>query len=447
MKIETYKEASLQNNNGTIVIYYFNKTKMRFKTGVSIRRIFTRTKKWDEWDYLKHTINAKAENYTKNIEKLNNWLNIANSFLRKRYDEGYFVTAKQLESYLFNYNEEQEEKLYAELIPMYKIFYKKKEDEFRASNKLASLKDYTSLLNSFIDYEVDLKRVILLKSINEDWLSKFKLWLKGKRPDTYLSEGKLIPYKTKGNLGSKTLHKRISSFATFWRFVRKKRLVTDVSLLEEFLSTIKPGKKSKTTLTVDEIFSLYQKKFENEIYNVVKDLFVFTCLTGLRYSDLRNFDYAFVKEHFSETGLVYQRKSIKTEDSSGVTIQVPLCETALEILRRYDNDLSKIMMTNVKLNSYLHKLLKESNLCNGLTELKGKLTGEYLKRYEAISWHQGRDSFITNLVDNTPINELMKYTGHKKITTLQGYIDPSRHIRMDYINNAFKFRQDLGSNA
>jgi hypothetical protein len=47
----------------------------------------------------------------------------------------------------------------------------------------------------------------------------------------------------------------------------------------------------------------------------------------------------------------------------------------------------------------------------------------------------------------TPINELMKYTGHKKITTLQGYIDPSRHIRIDYINNTFKFRQDLGSNA
>ena len=74
------------------------------------------------------------------------------------------------------------------------------------------------------------------------------------------------------------------------------------------------------------------------------------------------------------------------------------------------------------------------------TEEKDKKTGEYLKRYKAISWHNGRDTFITNMVYNTPINELMIYTGHSKLSTLQGYIDFSRTIHMEYVFETFNVK-------
>jgi integrase len=51
--------------------------------------------------------------------------------------------------------------------------------------------------------------------------------------------------------------------------------------------------------------------------------------------------------------------------------------------------------------------------------------------------HKGRDSFITNLVDSTPLNTLMKYTGHSKLSTLQGYIDTNREVETDPIIKAF----------
>jgi hypothetical protein len=70
---------------------------------------------------------------------------------------------------------------------------------------------------------------------------------------------------------------------------------------------------------------------------------------------------------------------------------------------------------------------------NTYTQIIDKETGNYKRRYEAITLHKGRDSFITNLVDTTPLNELMKYTGHKKPSTLQGYIDKKRPVKMDYV--------------
>ena len=44
--------------------------------------------------------------------------------------------------------------------------------------------------------------------------------------------------------------------------------------------------------------------------------------------------------------------------------------------------------------------------------------------YEQITFHTARRTFITNLVNaNISLNAIMKMTGHKKITTLQEYIN------------------------
>lgn len=440
MKTAVLKAASLQNNNGSIVIYYYNKTKVRFNIGVSISAAKTRSGKWDEWDYNKQTINAKTEKYHEKIQRINTWLEIANNYITERYKEGYIVSGAELDKYLKNYSEEKQEKLFAELVPMFEQFRDRKKEEFTATKKLQSLKDYTSLLNAFYDYEVDLDSSILLKDIDEEWLRKFKLWMSVKRPLNCERNGKMYQYQTKGQLVAKTLHKRFSSFSTFWKYLSKKKLVTNTSAVEDFIKGIRPQKKQKVTLTVDEVYKLYSVDFEERNYNIIKDLFVFTCLTGLRYSDLKVFDASFIKKHHSGNGLFYQRRAVKTADSSGVTFRIPLCDLALKILAKYDNNIKPHVRNNSELNEKLHELLKASKLFNDLTEEKDKESGQYLARFEAISWHQGRDTFITNLVYHTPINELMIYTGHSKISTLQGYIDFSRTIHMDYVDQAFNIK-------
>ena len=81
----------------------------------------------------------------------------------------------------------------------------------------------------------------------------------------------------------------------------------------------------------------------------------------------------------------------------------------------------------------LHDLLKESNLFSEVTLAEDAETGRQLKRYELLSMHRGRDTFITNLINIVPLHELMSYTSHEKLSTLQKYIDYTRDINPEYV--------------
>jgi hypothetical protein len=48
--------------------------------------------------------------------------------------------------------------------------------------------------------------------------------------------------------------------------------------------------------------------------------------------------------------------------------------------------------------------------------------------------HRGRDTFITNLISTVPLHELMSYTSHEKLSTLQKYIDYTREINPEYVS-------------
>ena len=95
--------------------------------------------------------------------------------------------------------------------------------------------------------------------------------------------------------------------------------------------------------------------------------------------------------------------------------------------------LKKIIKSNQSFNENLKIVCKESGLFNEITRIKNKETQTYMFKYETITGHKGRDTFITNLIENTPINEIMKYTGHTKVSTLMKYVDKSRKVNSNYV--------------
>ena len=203
---------------------------------------------------------------------------------------------------------------------------------------------------------------------------------------------------------------------------------------DSFLKNYKKGQiivlpKIKTTLTVKEIHKLYNYKFENEAKENVKLIFIFACLTGFRWIDIENFDKYFIKTF--KTRPVYEHIASKTKNTTGTKSKIPLCDLAIKILKRLDYNLK--IYSNGYTNRTLHKLLKETNLFNQPTLAQDKDTGKKYKRYELITMHRGRDTFITNLIPTVPLNELMNYTSHEKLSTLQKYIDHNRDINPEYV--------------
>jgi integrase len=253
-------------------------------------------------------------------------------------------------------------------------------------------------------------------------------------------EVKRLKLKTKveGLMKPATFKKRLDSLYSFLKHLKSKGLYNyDFEFITEYKRrNLRKLPSNKETLTVEEVYTLLNYDFGHSRYDRIQYMFVFACLTGMRYSDLKNFDKKFLKE--TSDGLVYKIMAQKTQRSSGLSIEVPLCKAAEHILLKYDKNLKGLIYPNNQTaNKILKEALRDTKLFEEYTENKEKKTGRYLQRWECISMHKGRDTFITNLIDVTPLNELMKYTGHSKLSTLQIYLDRKREVKHDFVKAVF----------
>ena len=160
-------------------------------------------------------------------------------------------------------------------------------------------------------------------------------------------------------------------------------------------------------LTEDELDNLEQKGFKIERLQIVKDLFIFSCYTGLAYIDTVTLTPAnIIKGIDSEAWLITQRTKTKTP------VKVPLLPKATEIIEKYRNNPKCLAegsllprLSNQRLNGYLKEM---ADLCG----IEKNLT-----------FHLARHTFATTvtLSNGVPIESVSKMLGHTKITTTQVY--------------------------
>jgi len=160
-------------------------------------------------------------------------------------------------------------------------------------------------------------------------------------------------------------------------------------------------------LSKEELQALIDKKIEGDRLNVVRDMFVLCCFTGLAYVDIQSLrpDEIYQNE---EGGFYIKSKRTKTD--TGFTI--PLLPTAVAIIEKY-KDYPKLVnkdcvipvLSNQKSNAYLKEI---ADCCN----LKKNLTT-----------HLARHTFATTvtLTNGVPIETVGKMLGHKNLRTTQHY--------------------------
>lgn len=430
MSKEFYKNPILKVNNGSIIIYYFHKDVCRYPTGYSISSEKNKNGKFVEWDYKNNFLKPSSKDYNIKSEKIKSLLEKSKDIIKNKFEEQSIVlTGKELFNYLdSDYTLTQNNK-FKTLREHYETFLKSK--KIRFSEKPQSLKDYTSLKNLLESYEIYHNETLTVRMINDDFVDSLISFTRIEHPKTLERNGNTYNLKTKGKLSQNTLRKRLDNLREFKDYLVKKSIINPTDCIDNRRNKLTIPKKISTTLSITEIHNLYQIDFQNERMNKTKDLFVFICLTGMRWSDIETFDSRFIKK--DGQNWYYETRPLKTENSSSVICSIPLCKIVKDILEKYELNLQSIITTNQDFNRELKLVTKKSNLFNDLTRVKDKHTNSFKYRHELITAHKGRDSFITNLIEVVPINELMKYTGHTKVSTLMNYVDKSRKISFDYI--------------
>lgn len=171
------------------------------------------------------------------------------------------------------------------------------------------------------------------------------------------------------------------------------------------------------------------KEFSRLALKEVRDVFVFACMTGLRWSDfstISTHNFARLKDESGRAVPVV--KSITKKN--GEKVVIPLHPIVTELLK--DNGGS---LPEVKCNQVFNRYVKEVCELAGLTEgvilrenVAGKFVVRSLKKYEAVSSHTARRTFATIAYFEwkVPPVLIMKITGHKTEREFFKYIKISK---------------------
>ena len=235
-----------------------------------------------------------------------------------------------------------------------------------------------------------------------------------------------------------TIGKQLSFLKWFLRWAFKKGLHQN-NAYDRYKPKHKSTQKKIIFLTWEELNKL--REFEipaaKQALDRVRDVFLFQCFTGLRYSDVFNLRKSDIKgDHIEVT-------TVKTSDS----LIIELNNHSKAILDKYkdvafEDDKVLPVITNQKMNDYLKELAELAGIDEPVrqTYYRGnERIDEVTPKYALLGTHAGRRTFICNaLALGIPPQVVMKWTGHSDYKAMKPYIDIADDIK---VNAMSKFNQ------
>ena len=264
---------------------------------------------------------------------------------------------------------------------------------------------------SFLKWKYKLDDIEINK-LNYEFISEYEFWLKSVR-----------------KCGHNTTMKYLANFKKIvLRCLKNGWLKRD-----PFLGFNMAKKEvERTALTEHELEKLSGKRFSIERLEIVKNIFLFSCYSGLAYADVKKLKRSEIRIGVDGEKWIFTKRQ-KTDVSS----RIPLLPPALEIFHRFEehpqcksNDCLLPVLSNQKMNSYLKEIADACGINKNLT------------------YHIARHTFATTvtLSNGVPIETVSKMLGHRNIKTTQHYakiLDKKISDDMKRLRSKFSFTEKI----
>lgn len=184
-------------------------------------------------------------------------------------------------------------------------------------------------------------------------------------------------------------------------------------------------------LSEEEVQAIIEKEFKTERLSLVRDIFLFSCFTGLAYVDVKNLTKSHISFGIDGEKWIFTHRQ-KTESAS----KIPILPVTQMIIDKYENhpqsnNQEKLfpILSNQKMNAYLKEIA-------AVCEIEKELT-----------FHIARHTFATTvtLTNGVPIESVSKMLGHKNLRTTQHYakvldrkVSEDMRILKDKFSSSFK---------
>ena len=285
----------------------------------------------------------------------------------------------------------------------------------KSPNTILTYKTTEMHLKGFMKAEKEYSKGLAFEDINLDFYYKYVTYLKSRK------------------LGQNAISKNVQILKLFMNEAVDLGY-TDNMKFKHKKFAVSRVETDAVYLTNDELMALYKFDFSGHPkLEAVRDLFIFGCFVGLRYSDYSTIKPEYIVklqgEHFIK---------MITQKTAQLVI-IPCNPVIMEIFEKYKSNPNRLprAISSQKFNEYIKDACKVA----GMTE-KGRLATEpTLELWECISSHTARRSFATNLyLENFPPIDLMKVTGH---TTEKAFM---KYIRVTKLDTAMRMSKHIKNN-
>lgn len=241
-------------------------------------------------------------------------------------------------------------------------------------------------LEEFLEWKFNIKD-ISIKKLNFEFINDFEFYLKSVR---------------------NVSHNTVMGYIKKLKKIARQCVAKDWLDKDPFMAyKVTLRETHRTTLTQEELETMASKKFLSVRMQQVKDIFLFSCYTGLSYSDVEKLTASDIS-----TGIDGEKWIFTTRTKTDTATRVPLLPQALAILEKYSQHPALLnsgkllpVASNQRLNTYLKELASSCGINKELT------------------FHCARHTFATTvtLTNGVPIETVSKMLGHKSLRTTQQY--------------------------
>ena len=257
-------------------------------------------------------------------------------------------------------------------------------DFFEKECKLRSNLQWVSAYKHFKNYIGDVKFI----AINQDIVNGYRNYL--------LNANQLKNLKTQKKIGKAAASSYFNIFVALIKKARKERFITETFEYE----FIKVPQGKREFLNPYELIELANTPCEIE---VLKRSALFSCLTGLRFSDIKSLKWSDIDYMDIDKPFI-----TKMQDKTDNLVSSPISKVALDLCGN-----------KTDYNDYIFKNLERKHLYAPLQKWLSQTT---IKK--KITFHKFRHTYANFLMNNKlDIYGIQQLLGHKSINTTQIYLN------------------------
>lgn len=377
-KLLFYLKKNAVKKNGTVSVMgriTINGNVSQFSTKLEITA--------DLWDLKFGRVSGKSREATSINQKLDG--------IRLRIDQCYakllekygFVTAEKLKN-AFLGADAQEHTFFMFFEKYNEDFKKKYENGLR---KYFTYRKYMTLLGHLRNFAMSQysKQDIMFGELNCDFIQNFDFYLRNSVGHSH-----------------NTIWNYMVGLTTVVKLAIKRKLLAS-NPFDEYRNTKK--ETNRGYLLRKELEQLIEYRPAKKNQELLKDIFVFSCFTGLAYSDISMLDKSNIQDFFDGNTWIITRRKKTASQSNIMLLDIPKL-----IIKKYEGMERSGKLFPMPTNSHCNEVLQA--LCQNIECLKNK----------KVTFHLARHTFATLfLAEGVPLESLSKMMGHKNIATTQIY--------------------------